>query len=264
MSTLKMNPGRDVTSRLAPMPRQAAKALYGSAYRARWGFLPPPSWSDWSRYEFLLRAIERYRLAEVPGDVVEIGVLLGGGTYKLCRYFERAAPTKRVIAVDIFDPGFDLTPSGDGRTMAELYAVALDGRGQREVFEDVTRDCTNLVVVAGDSATVELPTEAIAFAYVDGNHSPEYVRSDFELIWARLSPGGVIAFDDYGLDLAGVTHTLHELIGEHAEDVGRVWFAGDKTIFFQRRGPDTNVDTCTASSAPKLVRQGRFALGSLR
>lgn len=216
------------------LPRGPAKQAYSALYRARWGFAPPPRWSDWSRYEDIITEIKRNGVADVPGDVVEIGVLLGGGTYKLCHYFGRVAPSKRVIAVDIFDPDFDVTVSGDGRTMAQLYAEALHGRAQREVFDEVTRDCTNLVVVAGDSAKVELPTQALAFAYVDGNHTAEYVRSDFELVWSRLSPGGVVAFDDYGLDLLDVTNTLHELVGEHATDVARVWTGGKKTFYFQR------------------------------
>jgi predicted O-methyltransferase YrrM len=165
---------------------------------------------------------ERHGLAKVPGDVVEIGVLLGGGTYKLCHWFAQHAPDKRVVAIDIFDPTFDLTTCTDGETMAALYEEALAGRDQRSVFDEVTGSCANLTVVAGDSAAVELPCERIAFAYIDGNHSADYVRSDFELVWQRLSPGGVVAFDDYGGNLPEVTRTLHELIGEHAGEIARV------------------------------------------
>jgi hypothetical protein len=213
--------------------------------------------------------IERCRIAEIPGDILEIGVLLGGGTYKLCQYFERAAPAKRVIAIDMFDPGVDVTVAGDGRTMAELYAAALEGRAQREVFDEVTRDCRNLTVVAADSATVELPTDRIAFAYVDGNHSAPYVRSDFELVWSRLSPGGVIAFDDYGLDLTDVTYTMHELIGQHAGEVERMWLGGEgkKIIFIARRADAGSADGADRSSEhgdSRIRRAARFIVASLR
>jgi hypothetical protein len=43
--------------------------------------------------------------------------------------------------------------------MHELYATALRGRSQREVFDDVTRRCDNLVVVAGDSTSVDIPAD---------------------------------------------------------------------------------------------------------
>jgi hypothetical protein len=260
---------RGVTMNLSLISKNVAKKAYGSAYRARWGFTPPPSWSDWSSYEHMLRVIQRERIADVPGDVLEVGVLLGGGTYKLCQYFERVAPSKRVIAIDIFDPDFDLTPAGDGRTMAELYADALGGRGQREVFDEVTRDCANLTVLAADSAKVELPTDRIAFAYVDGNHSAAYVRSDFELVWSRLSPGGVIAFDDYGLDLTEVTYTLHDLIGEHAGEVERMWLGGEgkKIIFIQRRVEAGSVNAshlAWENNESKVRRAARFFSTSLR
>jgi hypothetical protein len=176
----------------------------------------------------------RHGVADVPGDVVEVGVLLGGGTYKLCRYFERRAPTKRVYAIDVFDPTFDVAVSAGGPVMADLYLEVLAGREQREVFDEVTRDCWNLVVVAEDSAQAHLPAERFAFGFVDGNHTASYVRNDFELVWPRLSPGGILAFHDYGVDHPAVTHTVHALIGEHADDVGRLWVE-DRIIFLQRR-----------------------------
>lgn len=259
---------RGQTLKLSLASKNVAKSAYSTAYRARWGFAPPPSWSDWSNYEHMLRVIQRERVAQVSGDIVEIGVLLGGGTYKLCQYFERVAPSKRVIALDIFDPDFDVTVAGNGRTMAELYADALAGRGQREVFDEVTRGCRNLSVLVGDSAKVDLPTDHIAFAYVDGNHSAPYVRNDFELVWSRLSPGGIIAFDDYGLDLSEVTYTLHEMIGEHAAEVERMWLGGEgkKIIFIQRRahGEPENSPQKSWVQESRVRRAARFIHSSLR
>lgn len=205
----------------------------------RWRFPSPPACSDWSSYGRLLTEILRNSIAEVPGDVVEIGVMLGGGTYKLCKYFEREAPGKQVYAIDIFDPSFDVTGSEHGPTMSQLYDTlladpALGGRSQREVFDAVTADCRNLTVIAGDSAAVELPTNRVAFAHIEGNHSAEWLRSNLELIWPELSPGGIVGFDDYGSVLPEVTHTLHALIGERSDQIARVWTSGPKTLFVQR------------------------------
>jgi SAM-dependent methyltransferase len=225
---------RDVPRRVRealPAPVQAR--LHALLFKARWGFDPPPVWADWSVYERLMAVAEHHSLATVPGDVVEIGVLLGGGTYKLCHWFARNAPEKRVIAVDIFDPTFDVTTCTQGDTMAGLYQEALAGRDQRSVFDEVTASCANLTVVAGDSAAIELPCERIAFAYVDGHHSAAYVRNDFELVWQRLSPGGVVGFDDYGGNLPEVTRTLHELTGQHAAEIARLWVDGP-TLFLVR------------------------------
>jgi methyltransferase family protein len=204
-------------------------------FRRRWGFDPPPGWSDTLGYEVLLDEIERGGIARVEGDVLEIGALLGGGTAKLCGWFARNAAGKLVVTVDVFDPEFDATATAEGWSMGELYAARLGDRDQRSVFDEVTRGCENLRVVVGDSTAVEVPVKRLAFAFVDGSHVPADVRSDFELVWTRLSPGGIAAFHDYGGDLPGVTQTLHECIGAHADEIARVWTRSPLVLFVQRR-----------------------------
>ena len=222
-----------LSDRLPPALRARLRAR---RFRGRWGFDPPPPWSDWVGYEVLLEEIERHTLDQVEGDVLEIGALLGGGTAKLCGWCARHADGKRVITVDVFDPEFDPTTTMEGWAMGDLYASSLGDRSQRAVFDDVTRGAANLVVVVGDSTTVDIPAERLAFAMVDGSHVPAVVRSDFERVWERLSPGGVAAFHDYGGDLPGVTHTLHDCIGEHASEIARIWTRPPMLLFVQR-GP---------------------------
>jgi SAM-dependent methyltransferase len=212
-----------------------AGLLHRVRFRRRWGFDPPPPWSDWVGYELLLEELERHGIDRVEGDVLEIGALLGGGTAKLCGWFARRSPEKRVIAIDVFDPSFDPTATAEGWKMSELYAATLRERDQRKLFDQVTAGCRNLVVVAGDSTTVEIPADRLAFAMVDGSHIAKHVHSDFERVWERLSPGGIAAFHDYGGDLPGVTHTLHERIGSHADEIERVW-TREPTLLFVERG----------------------------
>jgi predicted O-methyltransferase YrrM len=179
-----------------------------------------------SGYEVLLDAIRTRGVLDVPGDFVEIGAFLGGGTYKLARF----APHKRVVVLDVFDPTFDLTECDSGQTMSDVYAERVNGRNQREVFDEVTAGLPNVEVLVGDSAKVELPCEQVAFAFIDGNHDAAYVRSDFEKVWAKLSPGGLVAFHDYDHDLPDVTRTIHEEVGEHADEIARAW--PEHIVFF--------------------------------
>ena len=213
---------------------RARTALRDARFKRRWGFDPPPPWSDSLGYEILLEDIERHGIDRVDGDVLEIGVLLGGGTAKLCGWFAKHGNGKRVIAVDVFDPSFDATTTIEGWSMPDLYAHLLGDRDQREVFDDVTSGCRNLVVVAGDSTSVDLPADRLAFAFVDGSHDAEDVRADFETVWERLSPGGIAVFHDYGGNLPGVTQTLHACIGRHATEVARVWTRQPTLLFVQR------------------------------
>jgi SAM-dependent methyltransferase len=216
------------------VPGRVRTSVRSARFRRRWGFDPPPPWSDWVGYELLLAELERAGIADVEGDLLEIGALLGGGTAKLCGWAEQTCPTKRVITVDVFDPTFDPTTTVEGWSMGQLYASAIRGRDQRELFDEVTRGCTNLEVVVGDSTKVDLPTDTLAFAFVDGSHVADDVRKDFETVWQRLAPGGIAAFHDYGGDLPGVTHTLHERIGAHASEIARVWAKQPMVLFVQR------------------------------
>ena len=211
--------------------RERARTL---RFRRRWGFDPPPRWSDWVGYEVLLDEIERHAVDRLDGEVLEIGAFLGGGTAKLCGWFAHRSPDKRVISVDVFDPSFDPTTTVEGWTMTDLYADALDGRSQREVYDQVTRDCGNLEVVEGDSTKVEIPADRLAFAFVDGSHVADAVRADFETAWQRLVPGGLVAFHDYGGDLPGVTDAINERIGAHADEIARVWARQPMLVFVQR------------------------------
>jgi hypothetical protein len=133
----------------------------------------------------------------------------------------------------VFDPSFDATETAEGLPMETLYDAALQGRDQRGVFDDLTAGCSNLSVVVGDSTKVDLPSDPLAFAFVDGSHVAEDVHADFETVWQRLSPGGVAAFHDYGGDLPGVTHTLHDRIGQHASEIAQVW-TRPEVLFVQR------------------------------
>lgn len=209
--------------------------LRAARFRRRWGFSPPPPWADSVGYEVLLEEIERHRLDRVEGDALEIGVLLGGGTAKLCGWFGDHAPGKRVLAVDVFDPDFDPTTTVQGWTMRELYAHRLGDRNQRAVFDEVTGGYENLVVVAGDSTSTPIPTDRLAFAFVDGSHVPADVKSDFELVWDRLAPGGVAAFHDYGADLPEVTDTLDACVHARADQIDEVW-TRSPSILLVRRG----------------------------
>jgi hypothetical protein len=216
------------------VPDRHRTRIRAARFRRRWGFDPPPPWSDWVGYEILLEEIERHGIDRVEGDVLEIGALLGGGTAKLCRWFATREPAKRVITIDVFDPAFDPTSTLEGWPMRELYANSIGDRDQRQVFDDVTRGCDNLVVVTGNSTQVEIPTDRLAFAFVDGSHVAEDVRVDFETVWRRLAPGGLAAFHDYGENLPGVTHTLHECIGRHADEIARIWTRRPTLLFVQR------------------------------
>ncbi|HUM44145.1 MAG TPA: class I SAM-dependent methyltransferase, partial [Fervidobacterium sp.] len=118
--------------------------------------------------------------------------------------------------------------------MSDLYGEILKGRNQFDIYSKITMNCKNVVTLISDSKNVVLPCDKVCFAYIDGNHSPDYVRNDFYLVWNKLVSHGVVSFDDYGYDLPQVTKTIHKLIGEESERILKLWTAGGKRIFIEK------------------------------
>ncbi|MGI8622400.1 MAG: glycosyltransferase [Solirubrobacteraceae bacterium] len=213
-----------------------AAAAQDARYARRFGFLPPPSWATLQSYEHILEAIRERGLTALDGDFVEIGVFLGGGVYQLARLLERDAPDRRVWAVDVFEPDVDTTRAETGLRMTTIYEGQLGGADQHELYRAVVERCPNVQTVVGDSATVELPFERVAFAHIDGSHDAAYVRTDFERLWPKVLPGGVLAFDDYGDDLPEVTATIDAVRAERGDEVAEFWTSGTKTAFLMKAG----------------------------
>jgi len=203
-------------------------------YAKKYGFFPPPSFADISGYEVLLDTIIKEKLYLLEGDIVEIGAFLGGGTYKLSKLMEALGVDKIVYAIDTFDFRSDESTSTSGERMSDLYGEILKGRNQFDIYSKITMNCKNVVTLISDSKNVVLPCDKVCFAYIDGNHSPDYVRNDFYLVWNKLVSHGVVSFDDYGYDLPQVTKTIHKLIGEESERILKLWTAGGKRIFIEK------------------------------
>lgn len=75
--------------------------------------------------------------------------------------------------------------------------------------------------MSGD-ALKEFGDRTISFAYVDGDHSYEGIRSDLAALFPKMVEGGVMAFDDYhrrGWWGDAVLRAIHEFIGQHPAEV---------------------------------------------
>ena len=188
----------------------------------RYLFKKPTECTDWVGYEILIAFIEKNNILRVHGDVLEIGAFLGGGTRKLSKLLSKASPDKRLWVIDIFDPTFDWTTNTHGEAMSSLYANALarfNGKSQWDIFQQNIKGCTNVTVIKSDSRKAQIENAKLCFAFIDGNHDPEYVQSDFRLAWTHLNSGGAIAFDDYGKDLPQTTNAIDNLVAKYNADI---------------------------------------------
>ena len=181
-------------------------------------FLHPSPALDFVGYEVLIDFIREKSLHRLDGDLVEIGAFMGGGTAKLARF--AAGHGKRVFAIDIFDPAADTTESADGTAMSQIYLAYLEGGTQRDAYQRAIRGLDNVVTIDKDSSTVSFPPEQrFVFGFIDGNHRPEYVQNDFDLVWPNLVAGGVLGFHDYNSELPGVTVCIDRITTGHAAEI---------------------------------------------
>lgn len=120
-----------------------------------------------------------------PKMVVEIGTLNGGTLWALCRLASSAA---ELTSIDL--PG---GPFGGGY-----------GEGSVSRLRALARTDQKIHLIRGDSHALEtleqleaaLRGRSIDLLFIDGDHSYEGVKRDFELYSPLVRPGGMIAFHD--------------------------------------------------------------------
>ncbi len=163
----------------------------------------------------LERALRRVVRNNVPGDIVEFGVALGGSAILLA---QMTGPHRQFFGLDVFgmipEPGSDK----DDAVSKERFRLIADGRSagiggdpyygyRTDLFDHVAAqlkrhgtpvddDRVNLVKGLFEQTWPLLNIERIAFAHIDCDwYDP--VAFALSAIRDRLSPGGVIVVDDY-------------------------------------------------------------------
>lgn len=161
-----------------------------------------------------------------PNIILEIGTYKGRTTYNMAK---NTPDTTKIITID---PCLDVNyfSGSDARYLQKKSEVGLSYKGT-EVENRITQ-------IYEDSTTIEcqkkldklLNGEKIDVAFIDGGHTFENIKHDFEeLVLPRLNEGGVVIFDDYGR-LFTVIGSVHYL-AEKAREDGYVfyWYAPRKT-----------------------------------
>lgn len=123
-----------------------------------------------------------YRLARSlkSASCLEIGRFKGGSTFLLAAALDERS---RLVSVDNHTK---LTGVYDYRTLdadlrATLCAYGLDSKVE---------------LVVGDSSRLSLEPESLDLAFLDGDHSYEAVKADYQVVREAIKPGGHIVFHD--------------------------------------------------------------------
>ncbi len=125
----------------------------------------------------------------VPGDLVECGTYKGFSAEVLVR-FTGGLPGRRLWLYDLFDPAGN---EGEGHRLPDHAPDLADQvRARFRAWENVT-------VTQGKVPDVlsQVAPARIAFLHLDMNNA-DAERGALEALFERVSPGGLIVFDDYG------------------------------------------------------------------
>jgi O-methyltransferase len=125
----------------------------------------------------------------VPGDYVECGSYEGYSMAVVLRYLA-GLPGRQLYLYDLFDPSGG---EGEGKRLPAHSA---------ELFERVQArfgPYANVLVTRGKVPGVlaDIAPRSIAFLHLDMNNA-QAERGALEVLFDRISPGGMIVFDDYG------------------------------------------------------------------
>jgi predicted O-methyltransferase YrrM len=154
-----------------------------------------------------------------PQAVVEIGTHLGGSFWAFCQV---APSDATLVSIDL--------PGGPYGTFAGEAAIPrLRGygkRGQRLEFilgdSHATETRRSLAVILGD--------QQVDFLFIDGDHSYEGVRQDFEHFAPFVREGGLIAFHDIvpgaRENVGGVPEFWVDVKGSNSIELVKDWGQG--------------------------------------
>jgi len=140
-----------------------------------------------------------------PSKVIEIGSLYG---WTLQHFIHYSKPGSTVVSIDL--PVRNYVGPSDWR-------VEKQERNYREVWPEWAKANKTKLYLIPDSSqkkgtldrTKEIfKDELIDFLFIDGDHTYQGVRTDYEMYSPLVRKGGIIAFHDIGKNEEGGVHVL--------------------------------------------------------
>ncbi len=151
------------------------------------------------RYQKLLELVAEAK----PETIVEIGVWNGLRATQMAEVALKHNPSVHYEGYDLFE---DATPENDVEEMNAKAHNTFDQVEKRLLDFQATHPGFSFGLTKGNTRET-LPDLAPDFAFIDGGHSVETIRSDYE----HLKGAKTVVFDDYYLPTAeGVCVDLEE------------------------------------------------------
>ena len=197
-------------------------------------FVRPHTMTTVERVEAVISATEYISRAGIPGAFVESGVWLGGSSMAAARTLVGLGDTSRELYLyDTFEgipsPGEHDGLIGHDVDIKELWDSENAGGGAAWLDAPVEKVRANMVSTGYPSERLHLvpgyvqdtiPATApsqVAFLRLDTDWY-ESTKVELEVLFPRLSPGGVMIIDDYGFT-AGCKKAVDEYFAAYPEPV---------------------------------------------
>jgi len=141
----------------------------------------------------------------------------------------RSIKARKVIEIGRYKGGSTLLIAAAMDGEGELWSIDLGdkearlhtGDGTRKFDEQIADVCKRfglrVNLIAGDSRTVDVDTGEVDVVFIDGDHSYEGVKSDFERFGKRVRIGGAVLFDD-AFD-EGIFKTHSDTVGRLVREI---------------------------------------------
>ena len=177
----------------------------------------PYTMTSWERLWAVMQAVRYVQARGIAGDFVECGVWRGGSSMAAAMAFAIAGDTGRTL--HLFDTFAGMNRPTDDDRLVGSGATAMDKWLETRTGDDTSAWCeASLGDVRDNLARTGYPAERIRL--IEGkvedtlrvaSHVParvailrldtdwyESTRAELEVLFERVSPGGVVIFDDYG------------------------------------------------------------------
>jgi predicted O-methyltransferase YrrM len=146
----------------------------------------------------------------------------------------RRLKPRKVIEIGRYKGGSTLTIAAALNGQGEFWSIDLGEKEARlhqrvknRTFDDQIRDiCSkfglSVTLLVGDSRTIEVMTGDVDLVFIDGDHSYQGVKNDFERFGRRVRVGGAVLFDDACDEAVFQTHSesvgklLKEIVAEQS------------------------------------------------
>lgn len=149
------------------------------------------------------------------GNVVEIGSYRGRSTCFLA-YGVKISNRGVVYAIDHFEGSPEHKEGALNEDELLLEEKSLLSQFEKNIKKHNLHDHVNVIVSESIIASTFWDGKPIRLLFIDGDHSYNSTKSDFEAWSKYIETGGVLAFHDVGDSWPGVTRFTEELISNNS------------------------------------------------